>query len=214
MAEGTQGGADAASLGDTEAAEGESGGFAGDASGTESSGGHTASGKFSVFQVMNRNDSETERAIDPDNPFKRYAFPWRGSACRWGNEVVRMVSEAGARSCACVIDRHMVGEVRQSLETLEKEQEMRETAGQTVHRRKGDSPKLRMRRGKLSVRSIAALAATCIVLVALPIISWAAGIEPSYTWYTNHDAGDDTYVLSNESDYAGFVSFGERNRRR
>ena len=105
-----------------------------------------------------------------------------------------------------MIDRHMVGEVRQSLETLEKEQEMRETAGQTVHRRKGDSPKLRMRRGKLSVRSIAALAAACIVLVALPIISWAAGIEPSYTWYTNHDAGDDTYVLSNESDYAGFVS--------
>lgn len=75
LAEGTQGGADAASLGDTEAAEGESGGSAGDASGTESSGGHTASGKFSVFQVMNRNDSETERAIDPDNPFKRYAFP-------------------------------------------------------------------------------------------------------------------------------------------
>lgn len=75
LAEGTQGGADAASLGDTEAAEGESGGSAGDASGTESSGGHIASGKFSVFQVMNRNDSETERTIDVDNPFKRYAFP-------------------------------------------------------------------------------------------------------------------------------------------
>lgn len=75
LAEGTQGGAETASLGETETAEGASGGSAGDDAGSEANGGSTASGKFSVYQVMNRNDSDTETTIDPVNPFKPFAVP-------------------------------------------------------------------------------------------------------------------------------------------
>lgn len=75
LAEGTQGGAESASLGETEAAEGASGASAGESLGSEASTGNTASGKFSVYQVMNKNDSDTETTIDPVNPFKPFAAP-------------------------------------------------------------------------------------------------------------------------------------------
>lgn len=75
LAEGTQGGAESQSLGESDAAEGASGGSGGEGAGSESSSGHTASGAFSVYQVMNKNDSDTETTINPENPFKQLALP-------------------------------------------------------------------------------------------------------------------------------------------
>lgn len=50
-----------------------SGEDAGDASDEVNEG--SSQGAFSVYQVMNKNDSDTETTIDPDNPLKRYAAP-------------------------------------------------------------------------------------------------------------------------------------------
>lgn len=79
---GSTDGGDGESSDDAAGAAGDIGGndaggsTSGSASQGDGSGGETgAAGSYNVYQVMNRNDSDTQRTLDYDNPWRRAVVP-------------------------------------------------------------------------------------------------------------------------------------------